>query len=79
MKGFTSLKGVEVDKVFKGKLKVYDGRGKRKGKRSKSKKGVGFVRDVELKAYAGAWDYYVPQVVLEALELWGEVSKKILT
>ncbi len=75
MKGFTSLKGVEVDKVFKGKLKVYDGRGKRKGKRSKSKKGVGFVRDVELKAYAGAWDYYVPKAVLEALELWGEVPR----
>jgi len=76
MKGFISLKGVDVDKVFKGKLKVYDGRGKRKGKRSKSKKGVGFVRDVELRAYAGAWDYYVPKAVLEALEVWGEVSKE---
>jgi predicted CopG family antitoxin len=76
MRGFTSLKGVNVDKVFKGKLKLYDGKGKRKGKRSKSKKGVGFVRDVELKAYAGAWDYYVPKAVLGALELWGEVLKE---
>jgi hypothetical protein len=76
MKGFTSLKGVDVDKMFKGKLKVYDGRGKRKGKKSKSKKGVGVVRDVELKAYAGAWDYYVPKAALDALEVWGEVSKE---
>jgi hypothetical protein len=73
MRGFTSLKGRDVDKLFKGKLKVY---GKRKGKRSKSKKGVGFVRDVELKAYAGAWDYYVPKPVLEALEVWGEVVRE---
>jgi hypothetical protein len=76
MRGFTSLKGKDVDKIFKGRLKVYDGRAKRKGKRSKSKKGVGFVRDVELKAYAGAWDYYVPKPVLEALEVWGDFSKE---
>lgn len=78
MNGFQSLKGVEVDKVFKGQLKIYDGKGRRKGKRSKSKsqKGVGFIRDVELKAYAGSWDYYVPKPVLKALELWGEVSRE---
>lgn len=63
MNGFTSLKGKDVDKLFKGQLKVY--RGKRKGKRSK---GAGVIRDVELRAYVGDWDYKVPKAVLEGLE-----------
>lgn len=63
MNGFTSLKDKDVDKIFKGQLKVY--RGKRKGKRSKD---GGIIRDVELRAYVGAWDYKVPKAVLEELE-----------
>jgi len=63
MNGFISLKGKDVDRLFKGQLKVY--RGKRKGKRSKDGR---IVRDVELRAYVGDWDYKVPKAVLEGLE-----------
>jgi hypothetical protein len=59
MRGFKDLNGVDVDKIFKGRLKVYKGR-------SKEKKG--FIRDVELKAYIGSWDYYVPMPVVKSLE-----------
>jgi hypothetical protein len=59
VRGFKNLKGVEVDKIFKGRLKVYKGRSKEKR---------GFIRDVELRAYIGSWDYYVPTPVIRSLE-----------
>ncbi len=59
MRGFKDLKGVEVDKIFKGRLKVYKGRSKAK---------IGFIKDVELRAYIGSWDYYVPTAVIKSLE-----------
>ncbi len=68
MRGFKDLKGVEVDKIFKGRLKVYKGRSKAK---------VGFIRDVELRAYIGSWDYYVPTPVIKSLEKGVPIKEKI--
>ena len=59
MRGFKNLKGVGVDKIFKGRLKVYKGRSKAK---------IGFIRDVDLRAYIGSWDYYVPTPLIKSLE-----------
>jgi len=66
VRGFKDLKGVEVDKIFKGRLKVYKGRSKR-----------GFIRDVELRAYIGSWDYYVPTPVVRSLEKGVHIKEMI--
>jgi hypothetical protein len=68
VRGFKNLKGLGVDKIFKGRLKVYKGRSKAK---------IGFIRDVDLRAYIGSWDYYVPTPVIRSLEK-GVTIKEII-
>jgi hypothetical protein len=68
VRGFKNLKGVGVDKIFKGRLKVYKGRSKAK---------IGFIRDVDLRAYIGSWDYYVPTPVIRSLEKGVHIKEKI--
>jgi hypothetical protein len=69
VRGFKNLKDVEVDKIFKGRLKVYKGRSKEKR---------GFIRDVELRAYIGSWDYYVPTPVVRSLEKGIPIKEEII-
>jgi hypothetical protein len=68
MRGFKTLNGVDVDKIFEGRLKVYKG---------KSKSKIGFIRDVELRAYIGSWDYYIPVSVLRSLEKGVPIKEEI--